>query len=155
MSSARAIMFCGVGNAAVVAQEAYLRWLRIGFPVSFAADHDVQLVLASQLGPKGVFVGVSHTGKTRSLLTVAKSGKDAGAHLVAITNFPSSELARLADYVLQTAVFTAYLSGEIMSKRLAELCIVESLFINFLIRRKALYAANIATSDNVLKSNKL
>lgn len=152
---ARSVMFCGIGNAAVVAQEAYFRWLRIGFPSSFAADPDIQLVLASQLGPKDVFVAVSHSGQTRSLLDVAKEARKAGATVVAITNFPSSELAHVAKYVLQTAVFTAYVSGEIMSKRVAELCIVESLFVSFLLRRKSRYTARLSTSNEVLKVNKL
>lgn len=155
LCQARSVMFCGIGNAAVVAQEAYFRWLRIGFPATFAADPDVQLVLASQLGPKDVFIAVSHSGQTRSLLEVARVARKAGATVVAITNFPSSELARLARFVLQTAVFTAYVSGEIMSKRVAELCIVESLFVSFLLKRKSPYTARLAASNEVLKVNKL
>lgn len=155
LCQARSVMFCGIGNAAVVAQEAYFRFVRIGFPASFAADPDIQLVLASQLGPKDVFVAVSHSGQTRSLLDVAKEARKVGATVVAITNFPSSELARLAKYVLQTAVFTAYVSGEVMSKRVAELCIVESLFVSFLLRRKSPYTARLAASNEVLKVNKL
>ncbi len=155
LCQARAVMFCGIGNAAVVAQEAYFRWLRIGFPASYADDPDIQLVLASQLGPKDVFVAVSHSGQTRSLRDVAREARKAGATVVAITNFPSSELARVAKYVLQTAVFTAYVSGEIMSKRVAELCIVESLFVSFLLRRKSHYTARLSASNEVLRVNKL
>ncbi len=151
---AHTIMFCGVGNAAVVAQEAYLQWIRIGFPATSAVDPDVQLVLASQLRPGDVLVAISHTGQTRTLLNVVREAARAGATVVAITNFPLSALAKQAQFVLQTAVYTAYISGEIVSKRIAELCIVESLFVNFLMRRKGAYAAQLAASNEILKANK-
>ena len=154
LCQARAVMFCGVGNAAVVAQEAWFRWVRIGFPATFAADHDLQLVLASQLRPRDVLVAVSHTGQTRTLLDVVGEARKTGATVVAITNFPRSALAQQADHVLQTAVFTSYISGEIMSKRVAQLCIVESLFVNFLMRRKGPYTAQLAASNEALKTNK-
>ncbi|HET6436689.1 MAG TPA: MurR/RpiR family transcriptional regulator [Anaeromyxobacter sp.] len=152
---ARAIMFCGVGNAAVVAQEAYLQWVRIGFPATFAVDPDLQLVLASQLGPGDVLVAISHTGQTRTLLNVVREATRAGATVVGVTNFPLSALAKESHHVLQTAVYTAYISGEIVSKRIAELCIIESLFVNFLMRRKGAYAAQLATSNEILKANKI
>ncbi|HET6440112.1 MAG TPA: MurR/RpiR family transcriptional regulator [Anaeromyxobacter sp.] len=152
---ARAIMFCGVGNAAVVAQEAYLQWVRVGFPVSYAVDPDLQLVLASQLKPGDVLVAISHTGQTRSLLNVVREAARAGATVVAITNFPLSALAKQCHFVLQTAVYAAYVSGEIVTKRIAELCIIESLFVNFLMRRKGTYAAQLSASNEVLKANKI
>jgi len=155
LCQARAIMFCGIGNAAVVAQEAYLSWVRIGFPATFAADRDLQLVLASQLKPKDVLVAVSHSGQTKTLLDVVREARHAGATVIAVTNFPSSALAKQATHVLQTAVFTSYISGEIMSKRVAELCIVESLFVNFLMRRKGPYTSQLAASNEVLRANKL
>ena len=155
LCGARGIMFCGIGNAAVAAQEAYFRWVRIGFPATFASDNDLQLVFASQLKPKDVLVAVSHTGQTRTLLDVVREARKRGATVVAITNFPSSALAGLAEHVLQTAVFTSYISGEIMSKRVAQLCIIESLFVNFLMRRKGPYVAQLEASNEVLKVNKL
>ncbi len=155
LCQARTIMFCGVGNAAVVAQEAWFRWVRIGFPATFASDHDLQLVLASQLRPKDVLVAVSHTGQTRTLLEVVREARKAGAAVVAITNFPGSTLAEQSAHVLQTAVFTSYVLDEVMSKRVAQLCIVESLFVNFLMRRKGPYPAQLAASNEALKSNKL
>ena len=155
LCQARAILFCGVGNAAVVAQEAYLSWARIGFSASFATDWDLQLVLASQLKPQDVLLAVSHTGQTKTLLDVVAEARRVGATVIAVTNFPFSALARQAAHVLQTAVFTSYVSGEIMSKRVAELCVVESLFVNFLIRRKGPYTAKLVASNEVLKINKL
>ena len=100
-------------------------------------------------------MAVSHSGQTRTLLDVVREARKVNAVVIAITNFPSSELAKLATHVLQTAVFTSYISGEIMSKRVSELCIIESLFVSFLLRRKQPYTARLAASNEALKVNKL
>ncbi len=155
LCSAGAVMFSGVGDAAVVAQEAYLRWLRIGFPAYFSVDYDIQLILASKLKKGDVLLAVSHSGQTRSQLAVVREAEKAGATVVAITNFPLSPLAKRASCVLQTAVFTTYVSGEVMAKRLAELCVVESLFVNFMIRKGEPYLSSLVSSNEVVNQNKL
>ena len=155
LCSAGTIMFSGVGDAAVVAQEGYLRWLRIGHPVLFSVDHDIQLILASKLKKGDVLLAVSHSGQTKSQLAVVREAEHAGATVIAITNFPLSQLAKRASCILQTAVFTAYVSGEVMSKRIAELCVVESLFVNFMMRKGEPYLANLAASNEVIKQNKI
>ena len=155
LCSAGTIMFSGVGDAAVVAQEGYLRWLRIGHPVVFSVDHDIQLILASKLKKGDVFLAVSHSGQTKSQLAVVREAEQAGATVIAITNFPLSQLAKRASFILQTAVFTAYVSGEVMSKRVAELCVVESLFVNFMLRKGEPYLSNLAASNEVVKQNKI
>ncbi len=154
LCSAGKIMFCGVGNGAVVSQEAYYRWCRIGFPAMMSADPDIQLMQAAQLKQGDVLVAVSHSGQTKTLLTVVNQAIGSGATVVAITNFPFSALAKRASFVLQTAVFSTYISGEIMSKRIAELCVVESLFVNFLMRQKDKYIEQLTLSNESLKINK-
>jgi len=155
LCAAKSIMFCAVGNGANVSQEAYHRWRRIGFPALHGVDHDLQLIMASQLKPGDVLVAISHSGQTRTLLDVVKVAANVGATIIAITNFPFSALAKRATFVLQTAVFSSYISGEVMSKRIAELCIIESLFVNFLIRQKDKYSEALKVANYALKMNKL
>lgn len=155
LCSAPSIMFSGVGDASVVAQEAYFRWLRVGQRSLFSADHDIQLILASKLKPGDALLAVSHSGQTRSLLAIVREAEKAGATVIALTNYPLSALAKRSSCVLQTAVFTPYVSGEVMSKRVAELCIIESLFVNFIMRKGDSFLSNLAASNEVVKQNKL
>ena len=155
LCSARTILFAGVGDAGVVAAEAYQRFLRIGHPTGFSQDFDLQLILASQLGPGDVLLAISHSGRTRSLLSVVREAERVGATVIAITNYPLSQLAKRAAYVLQTAVFTSYVSGEVMSKRVAQLCLIESLFVNFMIRKGDVYLPRLGVSNEVVRQNKL
>jgi DNA-binding MurR/RpiR family transcriptional regulator len=154
LCSARNILFAGVGDAGVVAAEAYHRFLRIGHPSGFSQDLDIQLILASQLVQGDVLLAISHSGQTKSLLSVVREAERAGATVIAITNYPLSQLAKRATHVLQTAVFTSYVSGEVMSKRVAQLCLIESLFVNFMICKGDIYLSRLRASNEVVSQNK-
>lgn len=152
---AKKIVFCGVGDAANVAQSGYQKFIRIGVNVQVSADPDIQLITASHLQMGDVLIAISHSGKTRSIVDVVKYAKLAGATVIAITNYPVSPLAKNSDIVLLTAAFTEHVKGEVMSKRVSELCILESLFINVLIRHKEKFIEDLNRSNNALEINKL
>jgi RpiR family transcriptional regulator, carbohydrate utilization regulator len=81
--------------------------------------------------------------------------RGAGATVIAVTNFPASPIARRAHMVLQTAAFSTTPTGEVISKRVTELCVLEALHLNvlLLLGRKAaarLRAANAAVGINKL-----
>jgi RpiR family carbohydrate utilization transcriptional regulator len=63
--AAKALAFFGLGNAAVVAREAYHKFLRIGVPCHTAEDPDLQLIiLRNHLARGDVMVAIS-PGSTR------------------------------------------------------------------------------------------
>ncbi len=132
---ARKLVFCGLGDGYPVAVEACQRFDRVGQPCWAPVDADQQLVLATNLGRRSALIAISHSGRSTTILDAMEAAKGGGATVIAITNFPGSPVARRADIVLQTAVFTTDWSGETVSKRIAQLGIVESLFANFMIRR--------------------
>jgi RpiR family carbohydrate utilization transcriptional regulator len=154
MVAAGALMFCGVGDAALVAQEAYQRWARLGQECYCAIDPDLQLILASKLKAGDVIVTISHSGRSKSVLNVVREAERVGALVVAITNFPVSPLAKRAGLVLQTAVFTTYAGEEVMSKRVAELCLIEGLYASYLMRKGEHCIKNLRASNEVVKINK-
>jgi DNA-binding MurR/RpiR family transcriptional regulator len=77
-----------------------------------------------------------------------------GAHTVALTNFPRSRVAAQADEVLTTAVRdTTYRSGAMVS-RIAQLTVVDCVFIGVAQRRrpKALRALEITRAAVLRRS---
>ena len=152
--AAKSLAFFGLGNAAVVAREAYHKFLRIGFPCHTAEDPDLQLIiLRNHLDRGDVMVAVSYSGESKPIIVAARAAQARHIRVLAITNFPRSSLAKLADLVLLTAVFQEHINGEIGSQRLAQLAVLESLYVNYLLRcgadaRKALAAANMAIGLN-------
>lgn len=155
MLKAKKLAFFGLGNAAVVAREIYQEFLRIGVPAYTAEDGDLQLIIVNtQLGAGDLMTAVSYTGESRPILTLARQARSRGVRLLAITNFPRSTLARLADVVLLTAVFQEHVNGEVGSKRLAQLAVLESLYVNYLLHRASESRKNLVASSRALGANK-
>lgn len=132
--SAKKVMFSGLGDAGIVALEARQRFLRAGKTTMASLDPDTQLMLAAQLEPGDVLFAISHSGRSRTVMDTVRRAKEAGATVVAITNFPVSPLTKKSDIVLLTAVFTKYRTVEVMAKRVTQLCVLESLSVNYLNR---------------------
>lgn len=152
---AERLAFFGLGNAAVVAREAYQKFLRIGVTCFTAEDPDLQLiVVSSQLARGDLLVAISHSGESRPILTTARHAQGRGITVLAITNFPRSTLARMADLVLLTAVFQEHVNGEVGSKRLAQMAVLESLYANYLLRRRPQTRKSLTTVSSALSLNK-
>lgn len=153
--AARRMAFFGLGNAAVVAREVYQEFLRIGVPCYTAEDGDLQLIIVNaQLSQGDVVVAISYSGESRPILALAKQARARGIRVLAVTNFPRSTLAKLADIVLLTAVFQEHVNGEVGAKRLAQLCVLESLYVNYLLRQGAPARKSLALSTQALGANK-
>jgi len=153
--SANRIAFFGLGNAFAIAREAYQQFLRIGTQVYTAEDPDLQLlIISTQLGANDVIVAISYSGESKPIIKLCEHAKTCGIKVIGITNFPLSSLAKLADVKLQTAVFQEHVNGEIVSKRLAQLCIVEGLYISYLIIKNKQVKSFLKKSENAIKVNK-
>lgn len=155
ISAANRILLCGAGDAANVTRSGYQKFIRAGFNVSVSTDFDIQLITASQLKAGDVVVAVSHSGRTRSVVELVKYARTRGAAIISITNYPVSPLAKNTDILLLTAAFTEHAKGEVMSKRVTELCILESLYINSIILQERRVADKLKQSNDALEINKL
>jgi RpiR family transcriptional regulator, carbohydrate utilization regulator len=155
IANADKMLFCGLGDAGVVATEAHYRFTRFGVAAYSAVDPDLQLMYASQLRDGDLIVAVSHSGRSRPILQTVEEARAAGATVVAITNYPMAPLAKAADIVLLTAVFTRYRNYEVMSKRVAQLCIIEALSINYLMRHGPRAFDQLKASNLTVDVNKV
>ncbi len=149
------LLFVGIGDAAIVALEARQRFLRVGKRADASLDPDTQLMLAAQLQPGDVFFAISHSGRSRTVLDAMKQARAAGAHIVAITNTPMSPVAKRADVLLLTAVFTRYMTVEVISKRVTELCVLESLLMNYMNRMGAEAVEKARKTESAVEVNKI
>lgn len=155
LEKANRIIFIGAGDASVVAQAAFLKMCRMGADCLYFPDYDNQIVTAHHLKPGDVLFAISHSGMTKSTLYAMRYAKKAGATVIAITNSPVSPIGKCADILLATATFHNDDIGEIMTKRIPELCIIESIYINMLMRAGKNRQALVNYSDHILGYNKI
>ena len=119
----------GVGASAIVALDLQQKLHRIGRVVHAWPDPHSALTSAALLGPGDVAVGISHTGSTKDTIDCLTKAKSVGATTVAVTNFPRSKIARLADHVLTTAASETTFRSGAMASRIAALTLVDCLFV--------------------------
>jgi len=129
ISGAQRVDIYGVGASAFVALDLQQKLHRIG-RVAFAwADPHVAMTSAALLGRGDVAVGLSHSGVTQDTVDALEQARTNGVTTVAITNFPRSPIASVADHVLTTAAReTTFRSGATAS-RLAQLTVVDCVFV--------------------------
>ena len=152
---AERIVFLGAGDSGIVASSAFQKFLRAGAVCHTAADSDTQMMLATLLNERCVCVLISHSGNTLSIVQAAKLAKAAGAVTIAVTNFPHSHLARVCSIILLTATFVQR-GGEVVTQRVAQLAIIESLFITYRLRGGPACDEAYARTDRVFcDTNKL
>jgi DNA-binding MurR/RpiR family transcriptional regulator len=154
LSRAGNIVFCGAGDANLVAMSGFQKFARLGFQAEFALDFDTQLLHASQLKKGDVLFCISHSGRTKSLLTLQKIARKNEATIVSITNFPSSPVAKASDIVLLTATYTQNAMGEGMTKRVAELCILEAIYVAVYADEEKKKQRTLQRADQALLLNK-
>ena len=132
---ARRIEFFGSGGSAVVALDAYHKFVRSGLQVSAMLESHMQLMSASQLTAEDVAVVISHSGASKETLDIAKLLKEKGVPTIAITNYAKSPLSKIADVSLFTVSQETAFRSEALASRIAELSLVDALFTAVMIRR--------------------
>jgi len=129
LATAGRIDIYGVGASGFVAVDLQVKLQRINRPAFAWPDPHMAATSAALRGPGDVAVGVSHTGTTVDTIDALTEARSHGAATVAITNFPWSPITEVADHVLLTAAReTAFRSGA-MTSRIAQLTVVDCLFV--------------------------
>ncbi|HEX2017564.1 MAG TPA: MurR/RpiR family transcriptional regulator [Aurantimonas sp.] len=99
---APALYFFAAGLSALAAENALLRFARIGMPAIFHRDRNSQLLYAAALPKGSVTIAISDSGRTQQTVLALTAAKESGASSIAITSFAESPLARAADVTLVT-----------------------------------------------------
>lgn len=127
--AAKRTFFFGVGSSAIVAQDAQLKFMRVGMSAFCYLDTHAQLTQAALLGPEDVAVVITYSGRTREAADVIDLARKGGARTICITSFPTSPAAEGSDIVLCTTAHEATrLRGGAMTSRLTQLAVIDCLF---------------------------
>ncbi|ODT81184.1 MAG: RpiR family transcriptional regulator [Pelagibacterium sp. SCN 64-44] len=143
VKTARNRDFYGVGGSAQIARDVSHKFLRIGIRSSVQDDAHMMLMSAALLGPDDVAVGFSHSGRTTAVIDAIQLARKNGARTVVVTNYNSSPLAEIADIVLCSTAQGSPLMGENAAARIAQLNILDALFVAVAQRDYAAAEANL------------
>ncbi|MDY0926603.1 MurR/RpiR family transcriptional regulator [Enterobacter sp. CFBP8995] len=154
LSNAHKIAFFGLGASAVVAHDATNKFLRFNLPVIWSEDIVIQRMSCINSGPNDVFVLISHTGRTKNMVELARLARVNASTVLAITS-PGSPLAAEATLALTLDVpedTDIYLP---MVSRLAQLTVIDVLATGFTLERGAAFRENLKRVKEALKDSRL
>lgn len=132
---ARKVVLVGVGGAAAICDEAAHLFMKAGLDAVACSDHYTQVVLAANLGPDCVMIGISHTGTTTGIASALRLARDNGAMTIAMTSDPASPVARAAATTLVTwnsSTPSVPLYGDFLEGRISQIYLVDLLYIGLL-----------------------
>lgn len=154
LARARTRDFYGVGGSAQIARDVAHKFLRIGVRANVFDDAHMMLMSASVLGPDDVVVAFSHSGRSTTVLDAAKEARRRGARIVAVTNYPTSPLVELADAVLLSTARGSPLMGENAAARIAQLNILDAVFVALAQRDYDTAEKNLAATMSSVKDKR-
>jgi DNA-binding MurR/RpiR family transcriptional regulator len=145
----------GFGASGLTAQDLQQKLSRIGISAFCSVDVHLALVSAALRKPGDVAIGVSHSGLTTETIHALTVAGEAGATTVAITNSPESPIGGVADSVLTTQARESTYRMGAMSSRIAQLALVDFLFVRVAQRRHEEVAEPLRRTFEVTASHKV
>lgn len=146
--------FYGLGGSAQIARDVSHKFLRIGIRSSVFDDAHMMMMSAALLGPDDVAIAFSHSGNTNAVLEAVELARKNGARTIAVTNYADSPLAQLVDVVLCSTAQNNPLLGENATARIAQLNLLDALFVAVAQRDRATADANLARTMRAVQAKR-
>lgn len=127
------VEFYGSGGSGLVAEDAQLKFFRLGKPAIAYVDPHVQKAAASLLDSRSLAVVISYTGKNRDVLEAVDLARQAGAPVVSVTR-TGSPLALLSNINLNVDVAEDSDMFSPLKSRLAQMMVLDILAVGIALR---------------------
>lgn len=135
LDKANSIAVFGVGASAIVGLDIQYKFSRIGIPTFMYLDSHMQITTASLMKKGDVALAISNSGKTKDVLDALSIAKKNGATTISITQVGDSPINKLSDIVLNTVYVENNFRSGATSSRIAQLTILDSVFMGVACRR--------------------
>ena len=151
MHDAERIVFFGLGASASIAEDFYIRLMRIGMNAQAVTDAHLSQIVAGSLDQHAVAVGITHTGRTLEVVRALEKARASGAAAIAITGFPQAPVQQAVDLCLEL-----YSPEQLfVSPRVAQVSLIDSLYVGLALRRKNSALSHTARMEAALEEFRL
>jgi RpiR family carbohydrate utilization transcriptional regulator len=154
LTQAKTISFFGMGASTAVAQDAQNKFFRFNVPVVFYNDVLMQKMSCINATTGDVIVLISHTGRTKYLIEIARLAQKNGASVIGITS-SNAPLVRECTLAITASVpedTDVYMP---MASRLVQLVIIDVLATGFTLRRGPQFRENLKRAKDVLRESRV
>jgi RpiR family carbohydrate utilization transcriptional regulator len=153
--NAERVVFVGVGGGYAMCVEAVHLFTKIGILCSAHSDAYSQLISSSMSPETTLVFGITFTGTTPSVTNTLAVAAELGANTVAMTSNPVSPAAQSAAHTLLSSVTTSQITplyGDFLEGRLAQLYILDVLFLMLVIRNFDAANSNLERTSQILRN---
>ncbi len=133
--NARQLQIYGVGGSGPVALDAQHKFMKTGIPTVAYVDSHMMAMSASILEPQDVVIGISASGSSKDIIDALELAKNRGATTIGITHYARTPLDRVLDIKLSVSSEETFYRTESTSARIAQLSIIDTLYIGVALRR--------------------
>jgi RpiR family transcriptional regulator, repressor of rpiB and als operon len=146
--------FYGLGGSAQIARDVSHKFLRIGVRSSVFDDAHMMMMSAALLWHDDVAIAFSHSGSTTAVIEAVELARRNGARTIAVTNYADSPLAKIVDVVLCSTAQNNPLLGENATARIAQLNLLDALFVAMAQRDRASADQNLARTMRAVQAKR-
>ncbi|MEO2507974.1 MurR/RpiR family transcriptional regulator [Clostridium paraputrificum] len=136
------ILFAGIGDSSIIAENAFYKFMRLGFNCSYVNDSHSIMMMISLMTVNDALILVSHGGNTNEIIKAVELAKEKGIRVVAITEKLMSKLARQSDYIINYVSKDAEYKGATIQSTLPQNFIIELIYMNVINRNIEIYESN-------------
>ena len=151
---AKNIVLFGLGSSAPIVIDAQHKFLRANLPARAYSDNHMQAIVASHLTKDDVAFAVSHSGSSTDIVYALKLARQQGATTICITNHGNSPITKQSDICLFTKAEETKHSILAMSSRIAQLCIIDSIYNYIVVNKTADAIEAIRETERALEEKK-
>ncbi|MEJ2762479.1 MurR/RpiR family transcriptional regulator [Photobacterium sp. MCCC 1A19761] len=153
LTQAKKISFFGLGASASVAHDAQNKFFRFNIPIVCFDDIVMQRMSVINCADGDVVVVISHTGRTKSLVEIARMARENGATVIGITAKDSPldrecSLSICLDVPEDTDIYMP------MASRVVQMTVIDVLATGFTLRRGAGFRENLKRVKESLKDSR-
>ncbi len=146
MRQAKKILIFGVGASGTIADDFYIRLMRVGMNAEALTDSHLMQIAANQCDADTVVFGISHTGKTYELVSAMDLARSCGAKTVSMTGYPDTPIQKVSDICIEL-----YSPEQLfVSPRVAQVSLLDSLYVALSIHQKEKVVENIKRMEDAL-----
>jgi len=122
------VEFYGSGGSGVVAEDAQLKFFRLGKPAIAYSDSHIQHATAALLDPSVLVIAISASGQNKDLIHTLGIARETGAKIVSITAADSA-ISKLSDVTLSVDVSEDSDLFSPIKSRLAQIVLLDILAV--------------------------
>ena len=151
LDNATKIVILGIGASSLVGKDFQHKLSKIGKMAFHDFDVHVQATQAINTGKGDVVLIISHSGETNIFVETLNVIKDNGSQIISITGSNNSSIARVSHLNLLAIATEDLIRSSTLSSRIAQLTIIDALFITLLKRNHSTALEYIESSRNIIK----